>query len=138
MCEVKEIMTHRVLTVGPDAPIREAVKLLLDHGVSGLPVVDEDRKLLGVISEIDIIDLIYKTDSDASKVGDYMTRSVRTLNSEDSVDAAASIFCSQAIRRIPVIQDGILVGILSRHDLIRFVRDVREQLALEQAAATAG
>jgi CBS domain-containing protein len=138
MCEVKQIMTHRVVTVGPDAPIREAVRLLLDHGVSGLPVVDENRKLLGVISEIDIIDLIYKADIDVSKVRDYMTRSVRTLDTEDSVDDAASIFCSQAIRRIPVTQDGCLVGILSRHDLIRFVRDVREQMALEQAAATVG
>ena len=131
MCEVKEIMTHRVVTVGPNEPIREAVRLLLDHGVSGLPVVDAEQRLLGVISEIDIIDLIYKADIDSCKVSEYMTRSVRSLDAEASLDDAASIFCAQAIRRIPVTQDGRLVGILSRHDLIRFVRDVREQMALQ-------
>jgi CBS domain-containing protein len=131
MCQVKEIMTHRVVTISPDAPIREAIRLLLDHGVSGLPVVDGDRHLLGVISEIDIINLIYKADIDASRVREHMTRNILTLNADDSLDDAANIFCTQAIRRIPVVQDGRLIGILSRRDLIRFVRDVREQLAMQ-------
>ena len=96
-----------------------------------MPVVGDDQRLLGVISEVDIIDLVYKADIDASRVCDYMTRSVRTLDSEASLDDAASIFCTQSIRRIPVTQDGRLVGVLSRRDLIRFVRDVREQIAVK-------
>jgi CBS domain-containing protein len=56
-----------------------------------------------------------------------MTREVRSLNVESSVDDAAVIFCEKTIRRIPIVQDGRLVGILSRHDLIRFVRNIRKQ-----------
>jgi CBS domain-containing protein len=127
MCQVKEIMTHQVVTVRPDATIDDAVSLLLDHRVSGLPVVDHDRRLLGVISELDIIDLVYHADIETTRVRDHMTRDVRTIDAEASLDDAASIFCERPIRRIPVIQAGRLVGILARRDLIRFVRDIRRQ-----------
>lgn len=131
MYEVKNIMTERVVSIGPEATIDEAVSLLLDHQVSGLPVVDEARRLLGVISEIDIIDLVYKADPETSRVRDHMTANVRTLESDASLDDAASIFCTQAIRRIPIVEKGRLVGVLSRRDLIRFMRDVRLQPVLQ-------
>src|SRR5690349_4483082 len=120
-------MTGKVVTISPQATIDEAVSLLLDHRVSGLPVVDKDNRLLGVITEIDIIDLVYKADIETSRVGDHMTRDVRTVEATTSIDEAASIFCGQPIRRLPVIRDGRLIGIISRRDLIRFVRDVRRE-----------
>jgi len=125
---VKHIMTTKVIAVSPEATIDEAVSLLLDHKVSGLPVCDEQQRLLGVISEIDIIDLVYETSIELSKVRDHMTKDVRTLDCEASLDDAANIFCTKAIRRIPVTQGGRLVGIVSRRDLIRFVRDIRKQM----------
>ena len=128
MYQVKDIMTTDVVTVSPESTIDEAVSLLLDHQVSGLPVVDEQRRLLGVISEIDIIDLVYETAIEVSKVCDHMTREVRALDGDASLDDAASIFCAQAIRRIPVTQAGKLIGVVSRRDLIRFVRDIRKEL----------
>ncbi len=127
MHQVKDIMTDRTVVVGPDTTIDEAIAKLLDHRVSGLPVVDDEGLLMGVISEIDIIDLVYEADVDASTVRDHMTRDVRSLDAEASLDDAASIFCKKSIRRIPIVQDGRLVGILSRRDLIRFVREVRKQ-----------
>lgn len=127
MYQVKDVMTDRVVTVRPEATIDEAVSLLLDHRVSGLPVVDEQDRLLGVISEIDIIGLVYRADIEASSVQDHMTREVRTLDAQASLDDAACFFCEQPVRRIPVVEKGRLVGILSRRDLIRFVRDVRRQ-----------
>lgn len=125
---VKNIMTTNVVAVSPEATIDEAVSLLLDHKVSGLPVVDEQQRLLGVISEIDIIDLVYETSIELSKVRDHMTKDVRTLDCEASLDDAANIFCTKAIRRIPVTQHGRLIGVVSRRDLIRFVRDIRKQM----------
>ncbi len=130
MYQVKDIMTDRVVGVGPDATIDEAITLLLDHRVSGLPVVDDNGLLLGVISEIDIIDLVYKADIETSTVRDYMTREVRSLDAGASLDDAASIFCTKSIRRIPIVRDERLVGVLSRRDLIRFVREVRKQTAV--------
>ncbi len=127
MHQVKDIMTDRAVVVGPESTIDEAISLLLDHRVSGLPVVDDEGLLMGVISEIDIIDLVYEADIDASTVRDHMTRDVCSLDVEASLDEAASIFCKKSIRRIPIVQDGRLVGILSRRDLSRFVREVRKQ-----------
>ena len=130
MYHVKNIMTDSPVVVRPETTIDEAIEILLDRRVSGLPVVDGQGSLLGVISEVDIIDLVYKADIEGSIVGDYMTRETQFLDAEASLDDAASMFCGKNIRRIPIVQDGKLVGILSRRDLIRFVRAVRKNAAV--------
>ena len=135
MHQVKDIMTERPVGVRPETTIDEAIELLLEHQVGGLPVVDERGKLLGVISEIDIIDLVYKADIEGSIVGDYMTRGALSLDAEASLDDAANIFCQNHLRRIPVVNEGRLVGIISRRDLIRFVRDVRKGTAALETAS---
>ncbi len=129
MNQVKDIMTDQVFVVSPEATIDEAISLLLDHRVSGLPVVDRDHLLLGVITEFDIIDLVYKADIEESLVADYMTKEVSSLDVEASLDEAANIFCNNSIRRVPIVREGRLVGVLSRHDLINFVREVRRSTA---------
>ena len=129
MSKVKDIMTEEVFVVKPHAKIDEAISLLLDHRVSGLPVVDDDFQLLGVITEFDIIDLVYQADIEESIVADYMTKEVSFLDVESSLDDAANIFCNNSIRRVPIVQEGRLVGVLSRHDLINFVREVRRSTA---------
>lgn len=132
MYRVKDVMTDRPVTVAPEATIDDAISLLLDHRVSGLPVVDTEEQLLGVISEIDIIDLVYEGDIESSTVGDHMSRNVHTLQAEDSLDDAAGLFCGKPVRRFPVIDEGRLVGILSRRDLIRFVREMRKQASAHE------
>jgi len=129
MNQVKDVMTERVFVVGPDATIDQAISLLLDHRVSGLPVVDDEGLLLGVITEFDIIDLVYNADIETSIVSDHMTKEVNSLDITASLDDAANIFCNDSVRRIPIVQDGRLAGVLSRHDLISFVRKVRRQVA---------
>ena len=137
MYQIRDIMTERPIVIRPEASIDEAISLILDQRVSGLPVVDADGRLLGVISELDIIDLVYKADIQASRVRDHMTRDPLTLTAEDSLDEAARLFCTQSIRRIPVVQQKRLVGIVSRRDLIRFVRDVRQKTAAREQACCA-
>ncbi len=127
MYQVQNIMTPCPIAVSPEATIDEAITLLLNHRVSGLPVVDPGGQLLGVISELDIIDLVYLADIENSVVREHMTSDVRCLDAEASLDDAASVFCTKTIRRIPIVREGRLVGILSRRDLIRFLRDVRNQ-----------
>ena len=126
MYAVKNVMTDCPVVVHPETTIDDAIELLLNHRVSGLPVVDKQGFLVGVISEIDIIDLVYKADIDGSRVGDFMCRNVESLDVEASLDEAASLFCGKNIRRIPIVRDGKLVGVISRRDLIRFVRSVRK------------
>ena len=135
MHAVKNVMTRSPVAVHPETTIDDAIELLLNHRVSGLPVVDGQGFLVGVISEIDIIDLVYNADIDGSRVGDFMCRETQFLDVEASLDEAASLFCGKNIRRIPIVQDGKLVGVLSRRDLIRFVRSVRKNAAPTPAAA---
>ncbi len=126
MYHVKDIMCDRPIAVRPEKTIDEAIELLVDNRVSGLPVVDGQGLLVGVISEVDIINLVYKADIEGSVVGDYMSRVTQSLEAEASLDDAASIFCGKNIRRIPIVSDGKLVGIVSRRDLIRFIRSIRK------------
>ncbi|MBW8883940.1 MAG: CBS domain-containing protein [Planctomycetia bacterium] len=126
MYHVKDIMCDRPIAVRPETTIDEAIELLVDNRVSGLPVVDGQGLLVGVISEVDIINLVYKADIEGSVVGDYMSRVTQSLEAEASLDDAASIFCGKNIRRIPIVSDGKLVGIVSRRDLIRFIRSIRK------------
>jgi CBS domain-containing protein len=127
MYAVKNVMTDCPIAIHPEATIDKAIEMLLDHRVSGLPVVDQQGFLVGVISEIDIIDLVYKADLDGTCVGDFMCKKIQSLDAEASLDEAASLFCGKNIRRIPIVRDGKLVGVLSRRDLIRFVRAVRKK-----------
>lgn len=127
MYYVKDVMTEDVVVVRPHATIDEAISQMIDNRVSGLPVVDADRNLVGVITEIDIIDLVYEGDLSSTLVGDHMTKDVSALDITSSLDEAANIFCNNSIRRIPIVCDGRLVGVLSRHDLIGFVRAVRQK-----------
>ena len=127
MYQVKDVMTDRVYAVRADATIDDAISLLLDHQVSGLPVVDDRGLLIGVITELDIIDLVYNADIESSIVLEYMTRDVSSLDDDAPLDDAARFFCNNTIRRIPIVRDGLLVGVLSRRDLIGFLRGFRRQ-----------
>ncbi len=133
MCELQRIMTKDFIAVRPDTSIDEAVSLLLDNKISGLPVIDDEGQLVGVISEVVIIDLVYSADIDTSTVRDNMTLDTRSLEEDASLDDAADLFCTHNIRRIPIVRDGRLVGIVSRRDLIRFVRDIRKLDKAQQA-----
>ena len=127
MFSVKEIMTDNIVAIRSDATIDEAIRLLLEFKVSGMPVVDADGQLVGVISEVDIIDLVYEADIETSIVRDHMSASVQVLEASASIDEAANMFCSHSVRRFPVVHEGQLVGVLSRRDLIRFIRYVRKE-----------
>ncbi len=133
-------MTREVVTVTPATSIQSAAKLMADHGISGLPVVDEQRHLLGIISEGDLI-LRQKAPArrpwwrrffdDAeglareyrkvvgTTVGEVMTRAVVSISPVFGAETAASILHARGFRRLPVVHGGKLVGIISRGDLVR-------------------
>ena len=147
---VEEIMTKDVITVSPKTPIHEAAGLMVDHGVSGLPVVDDAGSVVGIVSEGDLI-LREKPRErtpwwrlffgDAERlareyqkahgmtVGEVMTRSLIAVSPDFPIESAALILDQHRIRRVPVVADGQLLGILSRGDLIK---------ALAKAPARAG
>ena len=138
--KIEEIMTRDVITVVPQTPIHEAARLMVDHGVSGLPVVDEQGKLVGVLSEGDLIlrqrarprlpwwrtffqegERLAREYQKATgtTVAEVMTRAVISVSPDLPIEAIALILDQRRIRRVPVVADGRVVGIVSRGDLVK-------------------
>src|SRR2546430_10011469 len=110
---VGDVMTHNVITVSPQMPVAEAAELLAAHRITGMPVVDERRTLVGVVSDFDIIGKSGRT------VGEIMTRGVISVSPQTPLEEAAHILTGARIRRLPVLEGTHLVGIVSRADIIR-------------------
>jgi len=140
MVTIQDIMTREVITVSPATPIHTAAQVMATHGVSGLPVVDDDGQLVGIISDGDLI-LRQKRQTErpwwraffenaeqvaaeyrkatAVTVGEVMTRAVLSVSPVWGLEMAATILHNRRIRRLPVVLDGRLIGVVSRADLIR-------------------
>jgi len=119
---VREVMATGLLTLRADLPIFQAIMLLLKNRVSGAPVVDDQGKLLGILSEKDCLNVFaneaFFSINAGGQVGDYMSREVLTIDPDDDVFKAAEIFMNNSFRRLPVVEDGNLVGQLSRRDIL--------------------
>ena len=116
---VREIMTERVVTTTPDRSVDEVARVLREHGFSGMPVVSADGALVGMVSAYDIISKRGQT------VGEIMSRGVISVGEEASADQVASLMGLHGIRRVPVVREGQLVGIVSRSDLLRLFSVMR-------------
>jgi CBS domain-containing protein len=155
-------MTSEVATVGPDASLKDAARELVEHEVSGMPVVDADGGLLGVISETDVLikergetlddrgalrrllDRHASADErklQASTAGEAMTAPAITVGPFWSIPGAAERMLAHGIKQLPVVSRGRLVGMVTRSDLVRaFARtdaeigpEVRERISIQQA-----
>lgn len=151
MTTVREVMTSPVLTVRRTTPLKEVAQLLVDHKISGVPVVDVDGTVLGVVSEADFL---FKESGEAivshrplarvigesrssrrqlDKVhaidaADAMSGPAITIGPDRSVSEAARLMTIRKVNRLPVVENGVLVGIVTRADLIRAYVRSDEQL----------
>lgn len=119
---VREVMATGLLTLKPDIPIFQAISLLIKNRVSGAPVVDANYKLVGIISEKDCLRVFaneaFFSEGPGGLVEDYMSREVKTIDPDEDVFTAADIFLKHSFRRLPVVEDGNLVGQVSRRDIL--------------------
>lgn len=142
--ELKELMTKNVITVLQSMNVRDAAEMLFKMGISGLPVVDDQKNLVGMITEKDIIrmalpkyveklgSLAYTFDMvpfAKTLVKEIMRKDVITATVDTSVPEVARIMIVKRIRRIPILdQEGGLVGIIARHDIVREIFNEVEAL----------
>ncbi|HEY7030235.1 MAG TPA: CBS domain-containing protein [Thermomicrobiales bacterium] len=110
---VREIMSTDIATTNPNRPVLDFARELLARGLSGMPVVDTDGALVGMASEYDVISKRGDT------VGEIMSRGVISVPDDAGSDQVAGLMGLHGIRRLPVVRDGRLVGIVSRTDLLR-------------------
>jgi CBS domain-containing protein len=114
-----DIMTRRVYTITPQASVQEVAQLLNQERISGVPVIDDTGgQLIGIVTEADIIKNI---GSDDLRVGDIMSRQLTTVNEDTPVSEIATLLSERQIKRVPVVQNGRVIGIVSRADIVQAV-----------------
>ena len=114
----RDIMTSNVCTIRPEASAQEAAQLLSQKRISGLPVVNPDGRIIGIVTEADIIS---KVNQEGLRVADIMSHEVIAVDEETSVSEIASLLANRRIKRVPVVEKGKLVGIVSRADIVNAV-----------------
>jgi len=148
---VAQLMTTNLLTVGPASPLKEVAQLLVEHRISGVPVVENGR-LLGIVSEADIVAKergparkrgrlaqwlargVKRADQDrltARTAGEAMTAPAITIESWRSAADAAALLLDRDVERLPVLKEGNLVGIVTRADLVRAFSRSDEEIELD-------
>ncbi len=118
---VSDIMTDRVISINEDEPVVAAARLLKRNNIGVLPVHGDKGKLKGIVTDRDIVLRCVATDSDpkAVKVSEIMSRSIVTVSPFDSAEKVTERMGECQIRRLPVTDNGILVGIVSLCDIVR-------------------
>jgi CBS domain-containing protein len=119
-----DIMTRKVVTISPEASVQKAAQLLDQFRISGIPVVDARGDLIGIITEADIISKVNRyglLDQDGLRVADIMSRDVTTVDEDTPVGDIAMLLSERKIKRVPVVRQGRLVGIVSRGDIVHAV-----------------
>ncbi|MFU8788379.1 MAG: CBS domain-containing protein [Methylobacter sp.] len=119
---IADYMSKRLVTLTENTNVVDAVKQLLDHKITGAPVVDQRGHLLGMFSEKDVMRIVLETvynQSMSGKVGDYMSTDIVSVDAESSIVDLAEKFEQTTVRSFPVFQDNELVGIVSRTDVLR-------------------
>ena len=111
-------MTTDVVTISPNATIQDAIELLVHRRISGLPVINGAGQLVGIITEFALLAMAYNQDVQNDPVENHMTREVLTVEAGDSISRVTDLFILHRVRRLPVVQGGRLVGLLSRHDIL--------------------
>ena len=125
MSQIRKVMTTDVVFVDSDDRVEHAIELMLRHKISGLPVVCSHGDLLGLVTELDIIDMLEDPLTEKNKVYHYMTRDVITVDIDMSLHEVAHMFRTTKLHRFPVMENGRMVGIISRRELIRGVHQAR-------------
>jgi CBS domain-containing protein len=113
------IMTPNLVTIRPEASIEEAIEVLLTRQISGLPVTNDDGQLIGVITEFALLAMAYDQRVKNHTVSQHMTREVVTVDIDDPINRVADLCIVHRVRRVPVMKNGRLVGIIARRDVLR-------------------
>ena len=117
MIPVKEVMNTKVITFDQDLEVGEVAERLSRSHITGAPVTDADGHVVGIVSEVDVFTKRGK------KVSDIMSRHVISIGEDTGIEEAARLLADQRIRRLPVMAQGRMVGLISRSDILDFFAD---------------
>lgn len=123
MLTARDIMTEGVITTRPTSKIQEAIETLLSERISGLPVLDDRGRLVGIVTEFALLAVAYDERVLSDTVAQHMTTDLLTVDVDDPVRKVADLCVVHRVRRVPVLDHGKLVGLIARSDVLRAVYD---------------
>lgn len=124
---VKNKPSHTVVTIAPDASVRELLKLLSEHNIGALVVSTDGEHVDGIVSERDVVRTLHADGTVINaQVGQIMTSEVRTCAVEDALEDLMQVMTESRIRHVPVVTDGKLAGIISIGDVVKHRMDQLE------------
>jgi CBS domain-containing protein len=141
--QVKQAMTKNVLVTNPTFSVRSAAKIMAEQRVGSL-VVQENNKIVGIITELDIIWKVVANDKDpnTTTVGEIMSKKVITIRADQTIEEASVLMVENKIKKLPVVENNKLVGIITATDLIsvqpKMIEDLANLLLFEEKKSVAG
>ncbi len=132
MREAKDVMTRQVICIRKDTPVFEAIKLMVQNNITGIPVVEDDMTLVGMLSEQDVLRLFhsYEDEKDGT-VSDFMTQPVVHFEEHEPLLDVCYCLRDNSIRRVPVTSNGKVAGVISRSDILKCILELSEQEAAQ-------
>jgi CBS domain-containing protein len=130
MPKARDIMTKDTVAVKRDTPIYEAVEIMVKHGISGMPIVNDDMSLVGILSEKDVIKLVYPRQGVENRtVQDFMTQPAIHFDEDENLLDVCDFLMKNIFRRVPITSNGKLVGIISIRDTLQYILHQRAESA---------
>ncbi|UCC59413.1 MAG: CBS domain-containing protein [Dehalococcoidia bacterium] len=128
----RDIMTSTVITAKEDMLITDVIKLLLRWHISGLPIVDNDGNLVGIITEHDVVNFALSGQAADTVASEVMTKKVVTYSPDTLAVEIINYFAAHRIRRVPVVEGSKVVGIISRRDIVRYMDQMYSRLVAKE------
>lgn len=119
--QVQEVMTSNPTTCSPDATIVDVAKLMAQEDVGPVPIVDDENRLMGIVTDRDIVVRVVATESDPKTMtaSEIATSDLVTISPDEDLDRALQLLAEQKVRRLPVVEEDRLVGIVAQADVAR-------------------
>jgi CBS domain-containing protein len=121
MVTAKDVMTKEIISVRDTTDVKKVLKLLVEKNVTGLPVISDEGYLVGMVTEKDILQMLYKQTIKNRTVSDMMTHGIVSFDENDNLIDIYKCLMENNFRRVPILSEGKLVGIISRRDIIKFL-----------------
>ena len=131
MLEAKDIMTRNVVCIKKNIPVVDAIRLMSKHNITGIPVVEDDMTLIGILSEQDVLRLFHTYEDEKDRtVNDFMTQPAIHFEEEERLLDICYCLRDNSIRRVPVTSNGKVVGVISRSDILKCILQLCDKDAL--------
>ena len=136
MLEAKDIMIKEVVCIKKDIPVIDAIRLMAGNNITGIPVVEDDMTLLGILSERDVLRLFHTYDDEKDRtISDFMTQPAVYFEEDELLLDVCYCLRDNNIRRVPVTSNGKVVGVISRSDILKCILQLWDEDAVSAAGA---